>query len=425
MRLPGKRRGSAIAACLFAALAGLSVLAPTASAGTVQTQLECETPLGNRTGNQTVDVTLNPTEGPPGTTVLASVDLGPPPLGTAIAVPDMGVQSTLTVAMAGAAYGTIELISPEVFISVPQGAPITPPPFTSSFVIPDTAVPGIVTLRPVSVVYKLRVAGSVYTFQCAYAPGTGPVATVNVPGVGLPTMYVSPQSGPPGFTVFVRGSGLPPGADFQTRFRNAAGWILGLPVINPVPSHGIVEKQLTVNDPTVNLLRVSVGGRDWDFPITVLQPGGPEQSAEGEIRDGGLHFRQAGAGIQLSPVTLTGRPQTMNGALNQIAVQDFRGATLGWDLTGALTDFVSTERGGTLPSQRLTWTPSCAVTNPLSPSVVSTGSAGSVGLLCKQNTNVFGQVSGGEFSADAALRLAVPSWQLAGTYRATLTLTLI
>ncbi|MGR6997977.1 hypothetical protein ACU686_07500 [Yinghuangia aomiensis] len=65
----------------------------------------------------------------------------------------------------------------------------------------------------------------------------------------------------------------------------------------------------------------------------------------------------------------------MDGKLNQVVVQDFRGGTLGWELTGQIGDFKS-ERNGAIPGAQLAWTPACAVVNPDSPSPVLTGTAG-------------------------------------------------
>jgi hypothetical protein len=169
----------------------------------------------------------------------------------------------------------------------------------------------------------------------------------------------------------------------------------------------------------------SGGGVLGTFTVTTGAGTGTQQLPRGTVDSGGLNFEQAAAGMQLSQVTLNGKPQTMTGALNQVAVQDFRGDVLGWDLTAAITDFTSPEKGGLIPADSFTWKPACAVTNPDSPSRVVTGSEGTVGLLCKQNANAPGVVSGGEFTADASAKLPIPAWQLSGTYTATLTLTLI
>lgn len=156
---------------------------------------------------------------------------------------------------------------------------------------------------------------------------------------------------------------------------------------------------------------------------------GPQPvDVDGEIRPGPLESAQDGSGVALTPVTIDGRAQTMTGRLNTVLVRDFRGGTLGWSLTGRITDFGSPERGGVIGADRFSWTPACTVTNPLAPSRATPGSPGPLGAggsLCTQPANPTGQVSGGEFAADAEVALAVPAFPLAGTYTAVLTLTLI
>ncbi|WP_436776661.1 alpha/beta hydrolase domain-containing protein [Yinghuangia sp. YIM S09857] len=162
-------------------------------------------------------------------------------------------------------------------------------------------------------------------------------------------------------------------------------------------------------------------------PVPPPPSGALAQHVEGEVRPGLLAMSQQSSGVTLAPTTIDGTRKTVTGRLNTVAVRDFRGSTLGWSLTGQTTDFTSTT-GGTIPAEAFSWTPACASGNPDMPSRATPGSSGPLpanGALCTQSENPRGQVSGGEFTADAQLALQIPAFPLAGAYTATLTLTLI
>ncbi|MCF2525625.1 alpha/beta hydrolase domain-containing protein [Yinghuangia soli] len=148
---------------------------------------------------------------------------------------------------------------------------------------------------------------------------------------------------------------------------------------------------------------------------------------QAEVQPGSLSMSQQASGVELAPVTINGRTQQATGRINTVAVADLRGGTLGWSLTGRTTDFVS-DTGGVIPAAKFTWTPSCTVTFPDSPSIAVAGSPGPVAagaLLCRQPENPPKTVSGGFFAADARVSLEVPAYTLAGRYTATLTLSLV
>ncbi|MGA4540235.1 hypothetical protein ACPA54_09585 [Uniformispora flossi] len=331
-----RRRVASATAAGALAVAGLAAAAPAADAAQVTANAVCRqaSPLpGEATGAVSVGVTFNPTSGPAGTVVAVRATAGPLPLSSAIAVPDAMIEARLTLAYAGAASGTADLVSVQT-VSLPQG-PVTLGPFDASLRIPDGTPPGDLLFTAKALSFTITTPYGTLIEDCDFS-GSGVLGT-----------------------------------------------------------------------------------------FAVTSDTGTQQRPQGTVDSGGLNFEQAAAGMRLSQVTLNGKPQTMTGALNQVAVQDFRGDVLGWDLTGAITDFTSPEKGGLIPADSFTWKPACAVTNPDSPSQVVTGSEGTVGLLCKQNANAPGVVSGGEFTADASAKLPIPAWQLSGTYTATLTLTLI
>ncbi|WTW95218.1 hypothetical protein OG216_18360 [Streptomycetaceae bacterium NBC_01309] len=279
---------------------------------------------------------------------------------------------------------------------------------TGGFTIVDQVPPGAYTLKITS--------------------DSGQIASTNtftVTGVPPVTAATNPTSGDLGAATTVSGTNWPAGNVTVQGLKQDNTPTTDAPVTVPVAADGTFSTPYTVNDANTRKIGVTNGTKNATAAYTVKVGQQVTTAIEGEVIGGGLNFQQAGTGITLTPITLNGKPQTMNGSLNQVKVQDFRGTTLGWDLTGQITDFTSPAVSGVISGDRFTWTPACAVTNPDSPSQVVTGSAGTVGALCSQTANAPGQVSGGEFTADAATKLAVPAWQLSGTYTATLTLTLI
>ncbi|MCF2532649.1 WxL domain-containing protein [Yinghuangia soli] len=237
-------------------------------------------------------------------------------------------------------------------------------------------------------------------------------------------VVLTPNHGPLGTVVTVTGTGYAPNTDISIAGITAAqAPTMDLAFLKSGPD-GTFVGQITVTKANTAQIAAAEGvdqAKAAAAPFTV--EGGGDG---GVINPGPLAMKQNAAGVTLNPVVLNGKSQQMTGKLNTVTVEDFRGSQLGWSLTGRITDFRS-ETGGVLPGT-LTWTPKCAVTNPDSPSPVLTGGTGPVGggaALCSAaNSTTPGKPTGGVFAADADLAVTVPGFQLAGTYTATLTLTL-
>lgn len=117
----------------------------------------------------------------------------------------------------------------------------------------------------------------------------------------------------------------------------------------------------------------------------------------------------------------SGAPST--GSLNTVTVKDFRGGTAGWSLTGKVTDFTGPR--GRIDAERLSWTPSCA-TKADSPSSCQAGSPGTIGKAGATLASVTdAALTGGEFTAGAAVSLDIAKFTPVGNYSGTLTLTLL
>lgn len=183
------------------------------------------------------------------------------------------------------------------------------------------------------------------------------------------------------------------------------------------------------------------------------------------------------------PLTLDGQPHVVCGALNSVTVVNARGTDAKWDLTGQVSDFIDQTRGPSdtcsgatrnidqtpkdnhcIPGGNLGWVPVASIADDAVPGDTAAVHAGAVifapGALPgtttpqtpalfppdliapRSNVNAvtvpspglhdgpmelcssFVNQSGGTFVCNAGLLLAVPGSAAAGTYTATLTLTL-
>jgi hypothetical protein len=162
---------------------------------------------------------------------------------------------------------------------------------------------------------------------------------------------------------------------------------------------------------------------------------GGRQTVSLSVGAGPLEMTQSGTSVTLSPITVGAAPQTSTGDLNQITVSDLRDGDLGWSLTASSTSFTGSA-GGSIPASAFSVTPTCApdasalAAAGLSafPSSVAAGPAGSFGAtavtLCTEPAAAPGATSGGVFDAAGALSLTVPPFLPAGTYSATITISL-
>jgi hypothetical protein len=175
-----------------------------------------------------------------------------------------------------------------------------------------------------------------------------------------------------------------------------------------------------------------------------------------------MYMEQAGGEVKLEapgggPVVLDGQPKTAVGAINQITVTNPRGDGAPWSVTGKVTDFLVEDYAGScaatapgtwdyrcIPGDNLAWNPATTVAHIKVPGDVAASTAGTAinvaneilkdapwpaagtGLGSTQRSlcSSVATVSGGTFACGAGLTLVVPASASAGTYSATLTLTL-
>jgi hypothetical protein len=233
---------------------------------------------------------------------------------------------------------------------------------------------------------------------------------------------VTPDRGPSGTVAKVSGKNFTPGAVVVVESLDANLAATGDKVEVTAGSDGAITAELTMVKPGTTQIRAAekTDPTKQALAAFALEGGG----GPGE-QPGTLSITQAANGVVLSDVPFSDRDQAMTGSLNPVTVTDARKGTLGWELTGSVSEFKSVE-GGSLPASALSWTPRCSVADPNSSSQVVTGSAGTVngGLLCSAAGSTDpAHKTGGVFTADAGLSLAIPAYQTAGTYTGTLTLT--
>ncbi|WP_406286044.1 hypothetical protein [Embleya sp. NBC_00896] len=232
----------------------------------------------------------------------------------------------------------------------------------------------------------------------------------------------TPDKGPSGTKAHVTGKNFTPGAAVVLETLDANLGATGDTVEVAAGPDGTFAVDLTVTKPGTTQIRASEKGDPNKMALaafTLEGGGGPGEEP------GTLSMTQAANGVVLADVAFSNRDQAMAGSLNAVTVTDARKGTLGWELTGSVSEFKSAE-GGSLPASALSWTPGC-VARADSASQVVTGSAGAVngGLLCSAAASTDpAHKTGGVFTANAGLSLAVPAYQAAGTYTGTLTLTI-
>lgn len=431
-----KRASAAVGAAVIGSF-GLIALAPAANAGTVTPDVTCvaPAPVGTKTGPMPLTVTDKTGGSPyvPGGTVSLEIDPGTSPVGSPFPLQNVDIVSTYTFTLSGAATGDVSFQTSSHYDTLPTGG-IDGAAFTATFTVPLTATPGgTIGLTWKNLVNNTSTGGtSLGDVPCTPGAGNGVVQNIAVKNVPPPPAItsISPTHALLPAQVAIAAKNFTPGAQASLVGLDAAMAPTGDIQPVTVAADGTVNGTITVTKPNTVSIAVSEGAPPANnaivgFRVDTPPPPGPNQTPSGEVKPGEFKVTQTASGVSLTPITINGKPQTMTGKLNQVAIVDFRGSTAGWDVTATASDFVS-DTGGVISKDRFKWTPSCAKTNAESPSTPVAGTPGTVdkAKLCSQAANGPGQVSGGEFSGDANLTLDVPSFQLAGVYTSTVTLSL-
>lgn len=177
----------------------------------------------------------------------------------------------------------------------------------------------------------------------------------------------------------------------------------------------------------------AVRTQDTEVPITFASATAA-QTITATLNGGPLTLASSGSSVTLPAVTLNGTDQSTSAALNPLTVTDQRATGLGWNLIGQTTAFTG-PNGAIVPAANLGWAPTASVItgtlpgDPNAPAAsVSPGAnvvpgmgLGSAHTLCSAPAGS----STGAFTCGGLLTLGVPANARAGTYTATLTLTLV
>jgi hypothetical protein len=324
--------------------------------------------------------------------------------------------------------------------AIPLGGPLTADPsgaITGSAAIPSTVTAGAYALT--------------FSDNSGDLPATDPLTIL-----GAPVCGDNPGSGGAGTTTTVTCSGFDPNATVVAQGYTAGQAATTDPAApTTADASGNVSVKYTVND--TNTAAIVVAETSPGAPGTIFgyapfaasansciaQQGGAtsgscstSQGTTTTVNAGPLEMAQGGAQITLSNITLNGKPQNVNGNLNQVTVSDFRGSTLGWTLNATATDFKGST-GGTISAGSMTVTPACG-DDPAGlaqaglssfPSTVAAGPAATMGsqvVLCsEQGTSTTPpSVTGGVFDVTGGLTVALPAYMLAGNYTDTITFSL-
>lgn len=208
---PSKRVSVALATAALAGTAGLTVLAPAASAGTVTPTVDCLVEaLGNKhfIGPQDITVAATPTTVDPGGSTNLKVTLGASPATSPVSFTGVKVTPSIELQLGGGATGTVTVTGPETTMDVVKDAAIIPPPYTGDITIPGTAA-GSVTITPVKLVTKIFIPGVNITqlTPCDIVSGGGVAETVTVkaPEPEVPTLSADPGVVEPGAATALSG----------------------------------------------------------------------------------------------------------------------------------------------------------------------------------------------------------------------------
>ncbi|MPY60644.1 beta-xylosidase [Streptomyces spongiae] len=382
-------------------------------------------------GTTTAQITVDKATPKVGDTVTVTYTVVKPAANnpTQLPLPADIMTPTGKVTLGGAQTGDITVAGPKKNDPVPGGGAFPSFSMTGTFTVTS---PGAITLSPgdynIHTSYILEL-DTPCTVTNPPAPVSETVTATDGSETNTRAISLGSASGSPGAGVTVTGSNFTPGATVTLAGRSGAAQTEDKATAT-ADGQGAFSGTLTVNDKTTTGVVAYEGGSWSDSKgagpaayVVIDDTPVPEgsQKIKAKVTAGTLSMSQAGDNVDLGSVEF-GSGGTADGDLQTVTVEDHRGGTAGWSLTGKVTDF--TGPGASIPASQLSWTPAC-VTKDGSSSTCQAGSAGSVGsegatLASAPN----GTLTGGEFTVDAKLSLKVPAPTPPGSYAGVLTLTL-
>ncbi|MEU3215884.1 beta-xylosidase [Streptomyces sp. NPDC006971] len=437
----GRRLAAALGVCALVVAGGGGLATPAQATVTASVPVDfpthCVPPdiagIPPIDGTTKAEITVDNAVPEVGDTVTVTYTVVQPAAGNPVDLPLPADIMTPTgrVAVGGAQSASVTVTGPKKNAPVPGKGAFPSFSMTGTFTV---TAPGRITLSPGD--YNIHTS---YIMEldtpCTVTDPPAPVsetiiATDGGGQVNERSIRLGAGSGAAGDAVTVTGAKFTPGAAVTLAGRAGDRQTADTATVTADATGGF-SGRITVDDPATTGI-VAYEGDAWDAargagPQAYTVTGGGEvpdgsQRLTTSVRAGTLSMVQDGDTVDLSAVDF-GRGGAARGSLRTVTVEDYRGGPAGWSLTGKVTDFTG-PGGAAIGASALRWTPACA-TKPGSPSTCAAGSAGPVGgagatLASTPN----GTATGGEFTVDARLALAVPAYTAPGAYSGVLTLTL-
>ncbi|WP_330330534.1 hypothetical protein OHS33_12860 [Streptomyces sp. NBC_00536] len=421
-----RRRVLAGAGALSLALAGGVVgLAGTAQAAakTTPVAMNCVAPAPQpgANGNQDFTITL-PDGAKAGQSVPITIDPGATPV-----IPMFTIDTVNTIKAKLFVGGVAQTVtSPAVPSHQEANKKADPPAFSGNITIPDGTEGTTVQIAIDQVITDADLSGTVYTTTCTPAPrpsgSVGSVAVEALPKDPV-TTKVTPNSGKAGTAVVATGANFPAGA--VTCSALLGGAATGDTGTGTADASGVASCNITVTK-KADAIKIDGSVAPYKSFVYLEDQPGVKNPVDVEVLPGPLALgpKDGQPAVSFGSVTINGKAQSVVGMFNAATVQDFRGGTLGWDVTATRTPFLNQTTGHSMAKAQIGIQPTCTVTNADSP---STCSAGTPGAITDTPMKVASQaaggdaLTGGEFAVGGAGMIQLPPFMFADTYQSVVT----
>lgn len=412
----------ALSLALTGAVVGLSGTAQAATK-TTPVQMDCVAPppQAGASGSQPFTVTL-PDGAKAGDVVPISIDPGASPVIPGFSVTTTNV-SKITLKVGST---TQTVVSPPETVNVVAGQPLDPAAFSGTIKIPDGSEGTAVNVALDLSVTDASLMGSVFTTTCTPSPrpsaSLGSVAVEALPKDPV-TTKLTPNSGKAGTAVVVTGANFPAGPVTCSALK--AGVATGDTGTGTAAASGAATCNLTVTK-AADEIKIDGSLPPFKAFVFVVEQPGVQNPVDVEVLPGPLAIgpQSGNPAVDFGKVTINGKAQSVVGQFTAMAVQDFRGGTLGWDVSATRTPFLNAVTGHSMAKAQLGIQPSCKVTNVDSPSTCSAGAPGAISdVPMKIASQAAGgeDLTGGEFEIGGAGMIQLPPFMFADTYQSVVT----